>query len=182
MTPRRLLTIAAGTLAADQLTKAWIVSHPEWRIEPLVIIPGIFELVSWKNPGALFSLFADAEGLLPRLLLTALPACAILLLLVLILSREEDGALARVGYALVLGGAAGNLADRIFRGGGVIDFLHFGIEHPPVRDWLDGIFQSHWWPAFNVADSAICVGAATIAADLIFAQRRAREPHASDSL
>ena len=182
MTSRRLLLIAGGILAADQITKAWVLAHAEWAAAPLVIVPGIFELVSWKNPGALFSLFADAQGILPRILLTLLPTCAIALLVLLILRNDGDGPLARLGYALVLGGATGNLADRIFRGGGVIDFLHFGIAHDPFRGWLDGVFGTHWWPAFNVADSAICVGAAAIAADLLRARRGAREAHASDPL
>ena len=111
---------------------------------PVNIFP-CFNLYLTFNPGVSFSMFSaqSATGVWTLIGLTA----GISALIIYCIQKETES-LARVGYTLVLGGAIGNLLDRI-RFGSVVDFLDFywGIHH---------------WPAFNVADSAICIGAALI--------------------
>jgi signal peptidase II len=177
----RLLGLSLALFAVDQATKFWVDAHPDWGHSPRVIIPGIFDLVSWRNPGALFSFLAESDSPWRRLILTLFPAVAVVLLVYLIVRADTAGRLTRLGYALVLGGAAGNLFDRVVRGS-VVDFLRFGVTAEPVRGWLDGVFGTHYWPAFNVADSAICVGAAVIAWEILRSSRHAPVPNAPDPL
>lgn len=143
MSARRLpLLIAGAIILADQLTKWWVVGALQVG-ETRSLIPGVLYLHRVENSGAAF-------GLLPGwgsfIALGAMAAVVVILLVV----RRLPGRLEAVAMGLVLGGAVGNLADRVFRGPGwldgkVVDFLRFDF------------FPS--FPAFNVADSAITVGA-----------------------
>ncbi len=140
-----LLLLAAVIILLDRLTKLWITTHlaPGHNIQ---IIPGVFALSHVYNTGAAFSLFA--ESLSPHAVRYALIAFSILAAIVVL------GMIARVGrtlsatgiaLGLILGGAIGNLYDRV-KLSYVIDFLQVKIIH-------------YHWPDFNVADSAIVVGA-----------------------
>lgn len=152
------LWISALVLAADQATKAaaerWLTPY-----EPREVLP-FFDLTLAYNPGAAFSLLAGAGGW-QRWLFAALAVVISLALIVwlrrLPLSERWTGS----ALALIVGGALGNLVDRLLHGE-VIDFLDF-----------------HWagyhWPAFNLADSAISVGAAILVVLGLFAPTR-REP------
>ncbi len=127
-----------GVIAADQLTKAWVVATLTGR--PLSIIGRAVELRVSRNRSSAFSLVA---GFTPLLALIAVVVAVVLVRVV----RRADDRWVIVGLSLVLGGAIGNLIDRVVRApgvlrGGVVDFVHVG-----------------WWPSFNVADSAITVGA-----------------------
>jgi signal peptidase II len=149
---RRLLAgaIVVGVVAIDQLTKAWAVAALEDG--PASIIGGDVELRLSRNTGGAFSLF---QGFTPLL---AVVAVALTVLLVRALRRTDDTWIV-VALALVLGGAIGNLIDRVARSpgflrGAVVDFVS-------VDDF----------PTFNVADSAITVGAVLLVLRIAFGER-----------
>ncbi len=133
------LGLAAAVVVLDQLTKAWAVDA--LADAPIILIDGFLRLALVFNPGAAFSSF---QGVGPLL---AILAVAVAGWIVVLIRRTERGALELVSLALVLGGAVGNLIDRITRGDGALD--------GPVVDFVDFSF----FPTFNVADSAITIGA-----------------------
>jgi signal peptidase II len=141
------LALAAALVAADQVTKWAVLAHfaaGEWRQ-----VTGFFNLGLVFNKGAAFSMLADAGGWqTPLLVAFALAAAAIVSFLIF---RNPRKRLLCLGLALILGGAVGNLIDRL-RFGQVVDFLDFH-----ALGWH--------WPAFNVADSAISVGAVLLILD-----------------
>jgi signal peptidase II len=140
LTPRTgALVLAAGIVAADQLTKWW--AHVTLPGSPIVIIDGFLQLRYVTNPGAAFGFFGAAGSLIAFIALVVVVA-------ILIVVRSARGWPEAVALGLVLGGAVGNLIDRIARGPGLLD--------GEVIDFVDFSF----FPAFNVADSAITVGAA----------------------
>ena len=145
---RRLCWLVAGIVfALDQATKWWVVTSMTLWTERIPVIPGFFDLVHYLNKGAAFGFLNDAEGW-GTVLFTCI-ALAAMGLLGWGIWREQGllpggGMRMRLGLALLLGGTAGNLLDRL-RLGAVVDFLDVY-----VNDWH--------WPAFNVADSAITVG------------------------
>ena len=144
---RRTATVAAGLLVLDQLTKAAILRRLHFG-EEQVVVEGFFKLVHWGNTGAAWSLFRGYNDLL------ALVALLALALLWWYRHHFEVGSLpGQVAFGAVLGGIAGNLLDRL-RVGHVVDFLYFYLPRPDGREW--------GFPAFNVADSAICIGVATL--------------------
>lgn len=147
---RLVAGIVVGVVALDQATKAWAVSA--LRDGPTSIIGHTLELQLTRNRGSAFSLFTTLTPLL------ALLALGVAIVLVRAVRRTEDR-LVLVALALVLGGALGNVADRLFRSpgwlrGAVVDFIS-----------LRG------WPTFNVADSAITVGAVALVAWSLFSGR-----------
>ncbi len=149
---RRAALVAAGAVfLLDRLTKAFIESRvAPW--ETIVVIPGFFHIVHTRNPGAAFSLLASADPGWRSVLLVGLSVLAVVLLAVLLWRSPQPAGLSHWALALMLGGALGNLFDRLIRGE-VTDFLEFYL----------GRFR---WPAFNIADSAISLGAALIVLDL----------------
>lgn len=153
--PWRWYALALGLLLLDQATKAWVSAVFAYG-ESLPVLP-VFDLTLLHNPGAAFSFLADQSGW-QRWFFSGI-AFGISALLVWWLWRlPADGhRLERWAYTLVLAGALGNLVDRL-RLGYVVDFLHF-----------------HWdrayFPAFNVADSAISVGAALLILDALRPRR-----------
>lgn len=150
LTPRRLaFTVAALVIAFDQITKAVAVAALSDR--PAVLIDGFLQFRLVRNPGAAFSLLQGAGSLI------ALGAIAAAILIVLMVHRMEVTSEA-AALGLVLGGAIGNLIDRVFRGSGLLDGR--------VVDFIDFDF----FPTFNVADSAITIGA--VLAVLLAVRRR----------
>jgi len=154
----RWLWVAMLVVVLDQMTKAWIVaSIPEGGT---VFMLPVFNIIHTYNSGAAWSMFADAGGA-QRWVFSAL-AIAVALVLVYWLRRIPLAAQALLafGLTLILGGAIGNVIDRL-RLGHVVDFL-----------------QVHWnaayFPAFNVADSAITVGAACVILDALRESMRER--------
>ncbi|MCC6611523.1 MAG: lipoprotein signal peptidase [Burkholderiales bacterium] len=148
------LAIALAVAVLDQLTKAAIRSS----IAPGEVVPvtGFFNLVLVFNTGAAFSVLAGASGW-QREFFIGIGAVAAAVILYL-LRRHGRDTLFCAGLAAILGGALGNLYDRVLLGK-VVDFLDFH-----ARGWH--------WPAFNAADSAITVGAALVIADTLLAGRR----------
>jgi signal peptidase II len=131
-------------LIIDQITKLVVASTYD-LYESSAVIPGLFSITYIRNPGAAFGFLAGANPAFRSIFFTAVSMVAVVLIALMLrkIRREETGAL--VGLSLILSGALGNLIDRI-RLGEVIDFL-------------DVYIGSYHWPAFNMADSAISIGA-----------------------
>ena len=131
-------------LLLDQLTKI-IINSSFTLYESLSIIPGLFNLTYIRNPGAAFGFLADADPMFRSVFFIAVSVVAVIFIILVIRKIRTDELLSTFGLSLILGGALGNLIDRI-RFGEVIDFLDFYLG-------------SYHWPAFNMADSAISIGA-----------------------
>jgi signal peptidase II len=153
------LTVALMVLIADQATKAWATASlkPVGSIE---IIPNFFRLSYALNRGVAFSLFSESSFDL-RWVLAAISAIAAILVLGYLVRAQNPKTTAGISLALLLSGIAGNLLDRI-RLGEVVDFLDFHLG------------SSFTWPTFNIADSAICMGAALLAIHLMREERAER--------
>lgn len=162
----RYLSVSVAVLILDQTTKYAIVHSPV-VVRPLVLVPRFFRLAYGENSGALFGMFASLEPPWRGIVLVLVPFVAIALVLVFMRLSGDKDRLSLLGLALILGGALGNQIDRLFRGGRVVDFLDVSIDVEPVRGWLVHMFGTSHWPAFNVADSAIVVGALLLAYDLL---------------
>lgn len=168
---RRGYFLASGAvLALDQTSK--LFAHHYLRGHGAVeIVPGFFSLWYSRNPGGLFGLFREWGDPWRALLLTLLPIVAIALMARFLLygPDEERGTLA--GLGLILGGAVGNLVDRVLRGE-VVDFLDVYASGPRLAARLVAWFGTAHWPTFNLADSAIVVGAGLLLLGLLAPQRR----------
>jgi signal peptidase II len=160
MTAGRLRTellISGSIVALDQAAKAAVRARFELH-ESLELIPGFFSLTRVHNYGAAFGLMNNLEIPLKAVLLSAVAAVALVALTVYAARLPEDQRFARLGLALIVGGAAGNLIDRI-GSGYVVDFVDLYW-----RGW-------HFW-AFNVADAAITVGVVFMILDLLNVRTR----------
>jgi signal peptidase II len=159
--PRRLpwlLAISALLYAADRISKIWVGSHiPIGGAIP--VIPRILRITHWTNEGAAFSMFADsASPHAVRWGLAGFAGLAALAVFALLVRWGSRITAATVALALILGGALGNLHDRIAYGS-VIDFIEVHI------------FSYHWLD-FNVADSAIVTGACLLFLDSLLSSRK----------
>ena len=150
-----LILPALGVVFFDQLTKQIIINS--LRIyETVPVIGGFFDLVHVRNRGMAFGIMNNAESNAGIWLLVGMSSIAIVLLLVWFLQLKHENKFVTISLSLILGGAVGNIIDR----------LRFG----EVVDFLDVYIGSYHWPAFNVADAAITVGTIMIAANLFFAR------------
>jgi len=147
--------IALLVLALDRLTK-WTIAHRLSLHDGIQVIPGFFRIIHAENPGAAFGIFADSPSQWKVGLLILFSVIALLIVSALLWKNSHTLTTTGVGLALILGGAVGNLWDRLVSGH-VVDFLLFYI----------GRYQ---WPAFNVADSAIVVGAGLLVFEILFAK------------
>lgn len=144
--------LAAVVFASDQITKRWVEeAFPLHTMHP--VVRGLFNLTHVRNTGSAFSLFSDASGPWKTFLLIGVSSLLLIgVIWWLWMSRTQPHRWGLgLGLSLLLGGAAGNLVDRI-RFGYVVDFLDVHIRH-------------YHWPTFNVADSAITVGAVFLIID-----------------
>ncbi len=157
---RRMLAVAGSVYVADQLSKlAVLLWLGPWAQKE--VIPGFFKLVHWGNTGAAWSLFSGNNGLLALVSVVAL--------VVLYLTRDRFDVHTRLGQValgLIMGGILGNLTDRL-RVGHVVDFIRFYLERR-------GDGAEVGFPAFNVADSAICIGVGLLF--LLSARSESRQP------
>ncbi len=146
-----LAGLAIGALAADQLSKYWV----EHRTQPgsiHVLIPGVLNLMHTSNPGVAFGIFADSANPWRAPLLIGFSLLVIALLVWLLVTGRAGAALGECGIALILGGAVGNVFDRLVR--------------RSVTDFIDFHVGSYHWYTFNVADSAIVIGALLVIVEL----------------
>jgi len=142
--------VALAVLALDQITKIWVVAA--LSDAPVTLIDGFLRFALARNPGASFSTFTNSGQLIGVI---AIGVVAVVFFMVDRVNHTLDV----VGLGLVMGGAAGNLTDRIFRGDGFLDGA--------VIDFIDFDF----FPSFNVADSAINIGVALLLIGTFFVHR-----------
>lgn len=146
------LWFVLAVLAVDQLTK-FAVERFTSLGSLRVVIPGFFNLVHTNNPGVAFGLLADSESPWMTSLLIAFSTAVMVFLVWLLVTGHAGARLGQAGMALILGGAAGNVTDRLLR--------------RSVTDFIDIHLRSHHWYTFNVADSAIVIGAGMVLLELI---------------
>jgi signal peptidase II len=152
----RFLWLTLAVVLLDRATKAWFESQTTegWRHE---VIHHFIYLVRASNPGIAFSFFADSTLPWMRIILITGSLIVIAVLAWLLVAGHSGSRLTAAGLALLLGGATGNVTDRIL--------------HGAVTDFFEVWFGSYHYPAFNVADSAITIGAALIVLDVLFGPR-----------
>ncbi len=158
--PKRPLLIALAVLLLDRITK-WAIAQTIPLEDVINIIPGFFRLTHLENTGAAFSLFADSPSPFRTTLLIVFSVAALAVVSVLLWKDRSVFHSGTLALSLILGGAVGNLWDRAFYG--------------KVTDFLDFYIGVHHWPPFNVADSAIVVGA------LLLFMRMLRKDHHSQA-
>ena len=157
----RWLWLTLAVVLLDRASKAWFESQTVegWHRE---LIHNFIYLVHSRNPGIAFGVFADSPSMTMRVMLIIGSAVVIGALAWLFVAGHSGGSLTAAGLALLLGGATGNVTDR--------------IVHGAVTDFFEVWLGSYHWPAFNVADSAITIGAALIIIDVLFFHKH----HATD--
>ncbi len=151
------LLISALVLTLDQWSKHWVETSIE-SFRSIEIIPGWFQLIYTKNTGIAFGLFPSHGRLFGTILLATLGLFALVLVGTLFTRTPSKQSLLLLALALVLGGAVGNLTDRVLLGA--------------VTDFLDVYWGTHHFPTFNIADSAISVGIVFLAWDSLFGRDR----------
>ena len=149
------LLLAFAIFAFDRASK-WAVAQKIALHENISVIPGFFRLTHVQNRGAAFGLFSESASEYKVAVLVLFSLVALVVVSALLWKNSHRLTTTGVGLALILGGALGNLWDRIVTGH-VVDFLLFYVG-------------SYQWPAFNVADTAIVVGAALLVAEILFAK------------
>jgi signal peptidase II len=166
--PRRPFLFLLGAITIpvillDQATKLFVQAHMA-LYESIAIIPNYLDITYTLNPGAAFSMLADAPVWVRTMFLLSM-ACAAIVVLAVMIVRAERVSISSVAFALILGGAMGNLIDRAVRGR-VIDFM-----------------RAHYYdlnyPIFNVADSAISIGVALIILTAFFGSDDEPKPNPS---
>ncbi|HOP34909.1 MAG TPA: signal peptidase II [Syntrophales bacterium] len=143
------------------MTKAMVMARFSLH-ESLSVIPGFFDLTYVRNPGAAFGFLAQASPAFRSFFFSAVAVVAVFLILYFIIRHKEGTLLQTTALSLISGGALGNLLDRV-RFGEVVDFLDFYVG-------------SYHWPAFNVADSAISVGACLLLYEIF--RKKEKQPEA----
>ena len=161
---QRSLPVAALVslvVVLDWITK-WAVSEsmPYGASEP--VVAGFFNLVHVRNTGIAFSLFADSAPWIRNLLLPAVSLAAIAIIVMMFRGAATLPGTSRLALALVLAGAIGNLSERLM--------------HGYVTDFLDVYIGAYHWPAFNIADSAITIGAVLLVLDSVLGRHPTTQP------
>ena len=159
MKPRYTLfaVITIAGLLIDQATKLYIDRSMQ-LFDTIPVVTSFFNITYVRNPGAAFSFLSEASWRLPFFI--GISVIASIAIIVAFHKLRRDQQLAQLSLAMIFSGAVGNLIDRI-RLGEVIDFL-------------DVHWYRHHWPAFNVADSLICVGVFLLAVDMLLEERRVK--------
>lgn len=163
---RKLHFVIAGLVLLLDRGSKWLVEARIPLHDGISVIPGFFRLTHVQNRGAAFGLFAESSSEWKAAILILFSLVALVVVTALLWKNSHALASTGVGLALILGGALGNLWDRVLSGH-VVDFLDFHAG-------------GYHWPAFNVADSAIVVGALLLMAEILFAkppaEQKARTP------
>ena len=147
----RWLILSAAVVLVDQITKLLAVKHLLGR-PPVLVVPGFFDFSLVYNTGAAFGLLNDADGWQNLFFISVAALVSIFLIVSLYRLNRSDTQVA-MAFALILGGAIGNVIDRLQQGY-VVDFIH----------WF---YQDWHWPTFNIADSAITIGAVLLVLDVL---------------
>jgi signal peptidase II len=147
--------IAAIVLLLDRLAKRAVANGIPLH-DSVTIIPSFFHLTHVQNTGAAFGLFAESAAQWKVGALVSFSVIALIIVSALLWKNSHAISTTTIGLSLILGGATGNLWDRMMTGH-VVDFLDFNIG-------------SYHWPAFNVADSAIVIGAVLLVSEIVFAK------------
>jgi signal peptidase II len=145
--------IIAVILILDQWTKHFVDVHIR-RHEVIPVIPGFFNLTNVRNPGAAFGILADMQGTWRSLFFILVTLAA--LIVIAVLMRKTHERLLVFAFSLIAGGAVGNVIDR--------------VRYGEVRDFIQWYVKSYYWPSFNVADSAISIGVALLAIDMLISR------------
>ena len=141
------LALAVAVIGVDRMTKLWTVDALA-RGDAIHILPGFFSIVHVRNPGAAFGILAAAVSPWREILLIAVSGIAVAIFAFMLVRMPREAVWERGAAAAVIGGALGNLYDRLVYG--------------EVVDFLDVYIGSWHWPAFNVADMAITLGIAVL--------------------
>ncbi len=162
MTPKLKLFLAGVmvSLPLDIVTKSWVSSHIAYG-DRIPVVEGLFYLTHVRNPGAAFSMLATAPEPFRKWFFLIATGIALVLIVSFYRNLAPRDRLSGLALGLILGGAVGNLIDRV-RLGEVVDFLR-------VQLW-----GGYAWPDFNVADSAIVVGVGLLVLELIASESAAR--------
>ena len=157
----RWLWLTLAVVVLDRASKAWFEARTVegWRHE---LIHNFIYLVHARNPGIAFGVLADSASTFTRVILISGSLAVIAVLAWLLVTGKIASTMGNAGLALLLGGAAGNVSDRIF--------------HGAVTDFFEVWFGTYHYPAFNVADSAITIGAILILLDVLF-EHKQDAPH-----
>lgn len=140
--------VGAGVIVAlDRVTKV-LIEHQVALWDTIPVIPGVLNIVYTRNRGAAFGMLNEAPELLRKVLLIGVSLVILGFIVRMLLTQSQS----RLALTLVLGGAVGNLYDRIVCGS--------------VTDFIQVFIGSYEWPSFNVADSAICIGASLLALEI----------------
>ena len=159
--------VSLAVMLLDQWTKGLITRSFEVH-QSSPVIANLFDLTYVRNSGAAFGLFASVDSSVKAIVLNSVAVLVFLIVSAYALRSSHKSVRLQLGFALILGGAVGNLLDRV-RFGYVVDILDFSVS-------------GHHWPAFNVADSAICIGVGLLFLDMLRAEEderrevRAAEP------
>src|SRR5579864_7570704 len=156
--------IALIVVLLDHWTKRLVATHIAMYTH-IQIIPGFFQLTHTENTGAAFSLFADSPSHWKTGMLIGFSVIAMVVVFVLLWKQRHALSITGIALSLILGGAMGNLWDRV-ASGRVVDFLLFYVKR-------------YQWPVFNLADSAIVVGASLLVIEILWGKSGAHETPAS---
>jgi signal peptidase II len=156
------LSLTACVLLLDQVSKWLTVAHIPPRSMGARFFGDLIRIIHVRNPGIAFSMGRDMPDTLRGILFTLLPIVIVGALVIYYFRSKEFTPPQRWAVAGIIGGGAGNLIDRIFRPGGVVDFIDVKFF---------GIFGLERWPTFNIADSAVVVCGILLAASLFFRQK-----------
>lgn len=170
MSPKLLWFLSTFLIAypADQLTKRWVVEGLYYG-ETWTVVSGLFDITHVRNPGGAFSLLAGASSDWRMPFFLGAGALAVALLLVFYRRLPARARLSAASLGMILGGALGNLTDRIVYG--------------EVIDWLDFHVAAYTWPTFNIADSCIVVGVAILMLEVfLYGEDLEEEPAAQPSI
>jgi signal peptidase II len=145
----------------DRITKDAIRTHISlW--DAINVIPGLFNIVHTENPGIAFGMLANLQNPWREVFLIGLSFLVLAIISAVLLRAGGQAMLLRMGLALVMGGALGNLFDR--------------IVHGTVTDFVEVHLGEHYFPAFNVADSGITIGACLLLLDMWYSRERKSQP------
>lgn len=147
--------LALFVVLLDRWTKRLVAAHIAMYTH-IQVIPGFFRITHTENTGAAFSLFADSPSHWKTAMLISFSVVAMIVVSVLLWKQSRALTMTGIALSLILGGAVGNLWDRV-ASGRVVDFLLFYVK-------------TYQWPVFNLADSAIVVGASLLVLEIIFGQ------------